>query len=148
MLKVLGNLKNSVVSVVVIVILLCVQAATDLALPDYTSKIVNIGIQQSGIENPTPEQIRKSQMDKLLIFTDDDEKILDNYTLEGEIYKLNELDDQKQEELNGLMAEPLTELYFLTNKEMEKEILSNMSGDTANTQIKDMKLIDVIANLP
>ena len=45
MLKILKNLKNSWVSVIAIVILLCIQAATDLALPDYTSKIVNTGIQ-------------------------------------------------------------------------------------------------------
>ena len=43
MLKVLKNLKNSWVAVIAIVILLCVQAATDLALPDYTSRIVNVG---------------------------------------------------------------------------------------------------------
>ena len=45
MLKVLKNLKQSAISVIAIIILLCVQAATDLALPTYTSKIVNIGIQ-------------------------------------------------------------------------------------------------------
>ena len=50
MLKVLRNLKNSFWQVVIIVVLLCVQATTDLALPDYTSKIVNVGIQAGGIE--------------------------------------------------------------------------------------------------
>ena len=57
MLKVLKNLKNSWVSVLVIIILLCVQAVTDLALPDYTSKIVNVGIQYGGIEEVAPEVI-------------------------------------------------------------------------------------------
>ena len=57
MLKVLKNLKESAISVLVIVILLCVQAATDLALPTYTSKIVNTGIQQGGIENSAPEYL-------------------------------------------------------------------------------------------
>lgn len=45
MLKVLRNLKKSMISVIFIIILLCVQAWADLTLPDYTSKIVNIGIQ-------------------------------------------------------------------------------------------------------
>lgn len=45
MLKVLKNLKKSMISVVFIIILLCVQAWADLTLPDYTSKIVNVGIQ-------------------------------------------------------------------------------------------------------
>lgn len=46
MLKILKNLKESFWQVVIIVVLLCVQAAIDLALPDFTSKIVNIGIQE------------------------------------------------------------------------------------------------------
>ena len=62
MFKILRNLKKSVVSVIIIVILLCLQAATDLALPDYTSKIVNVGIQQGGIENVSPNVIRKTTM--------------------------------------------------------------------------------------
>lgn len=81
MLKVLRNLKKSFWSVVVIVILLCIQATTDLALPDYTSKIVNIGIQAGGIETAVPDIIAKEDMDNLLIFTEQDEDILDNYTL-------------------------------------------------------------------
>ena len=53
MLKILSYLRKTSISVIIIVLLLCVQAAADLALPDYTSKIVNIGIQQNGIENQT-----------------------------------------------------------------------------------------------
>ena len=65
MLKVLKKLKESWVSVIAIVILLAIQAAGDLTLPDYTSKIVNIGIQNGGIENVAPEVIRKSEMENL-----------------------------------------------------------------------------------
>ena len=54
MLKVLKNLKKSIISVVIIILFLCIQAWADLTLPDYTSKIVNIGIQQGGIENVSP----------------------------------------------------------------------------------------------
>ena len=45
MLKVLKNLKKSWIAVIIIVLLVCLQAAPDLALPDYTSKIINTGIQ-------------------------------------------------------------------------------------------------------
>lgn len=45
MFKVLKNLKKSLISVIIIVVLLCIQAMADLALPDYTSKVVNTGIQ-------------------------------------------------------------------------------------------------------
>ena len=59
MLKVLKNLKESFWSVLVIVIFLCVQSQTDLALPGYISKIVNVGIQSGGIESPIPEVLSK-----------------------------------------------------------------------------------------
>ena len=81
MLKLLKNLKKTWVSVVIIVILLCVQAWADLTLPDYTSKIVNTGIQAGGIENVSPEAIRASQMENLLEFTSDSQTILNSYTL-------------------------------------------------------------------
>ena len=81
MLKILNNLKYSAISVIAIVLLLIIQANADLALPDYTSKIVNVGIQQSGVENTAPEVIRKSEMDNVLLFTTEDEKILTNYKL-------------------------------------------------------------------
>ena len=81
MLKVLKNLKNSLGAVIVIVILLCVQASTDLALPDYTSRIVNEGIQAGGITSSVPDIISKEDMDNILLFTDKDEEILENYTM-------------------------------------------------------------------
>ena len=65
MFKVLKNLKESWISVITIVLLLIVQAAGDLTLPDYTSKIVNVGIQNGGIENVAPEVIRKSEMENM-----------------------------------------------------------------------------------
>ena len=81
MLKVLKNLKKSSGAVIVIIILLCVQATTDLSLPDYTSKIVNEGIQSGGITSAVPEIISKEDMDNMLVFTDQDDEILENYTM-------------------------------------------------------------------
>ena len=95
MLKVLRNLKQSCISVIIIVLLLIVQAACDLTLPDYTSKIVNVGIQNGGIEDVAPDVIRKSTMDNLLIFTENDEKILSSYE---EISREN-LDEKEYEKL-------------------------------------------------
>ena len=133
MLKVLKNLKNSWTSVLIIVILLCVQAATDLALPDYTSKIVNVGIQYGGIEEAAPEVISKEDMENILFFTDNDEQILENYELvegeptadqeklineylgkeyntkENKIYVLKDLEEEQLDNLVGLIAEPLVE---------------------------------------
>ncbi len=86
MLKLLKNLKESWLAVIAIILLLIVDAAGDLALPDYTSRIVNIGIQNGGIENVAPDMIRKTTMDNLLIFTEDDDEILKSYS---EISKQN-----------------------------------------------------------
>ena len=81
MLKVLKNLKYSLFSVITIVILLCIQAAVDLELPNYTSKIVNNGIQSSGIENVAPDINKKKDLEAVLLFSDDDDEILSKYSL-------------------------------------------------------------------
>ncbi len=152
MLKVLKNLKESAISVIVIVILLCVQAATDLALPTYTSKIVNIGIQQGGIENSAPEYIAKNQMDSLLKFTNDDEKILNNYELiskdsksydkavkdypeiaNQEVYKLKDINEEEQDSLNQAIAKPLLALSSLEAPEkVSKDNMDLMLEFTEN----------------
>ena len=152
MLKVLKNLKESAMSVIVIVILLCVQAATDLALPTYTSKIVNIGIQQGGIENAAPDYIAKSQMDNLLKFTNDDEKILNDYELisedskhyekdvkdypeiaNQEVYKIKDISKEELDTLNQVIAKPLLALSALeAPEEVSKEDMDLMLGFVAN----------------
>ena len=160
MFKVLKNLKESWISVIAIVLLLIVQAAGDLTLPDYTSKIVNVGIQNGGIENVAPEVIRKSEMENLLIFTDDDDKILSSYeeiskenlenseheklvkkypALENEVlYKIKKLSSSEQEDLDSLMAKPLMMLSTLENEEtseqMKQQMLEQMSA-SAQTQV-------------
>lgn len=58
-------------SVLLIIGLLYAQAMTDLSLPDYMSRIVNIGLQQSGIEQAVPEQLRTEQLDHLLLLSAD-----------------------------------------------------------------------------
>ena len=173
MLKILKNLKKSWLSVVFIVVLLCLQAWTDLTLPDYTSKIVNTGIQAGGIEYVAPEVIRKSQMDNLLIFTDKDEEILSNYTLisknnlsqeeynklqkdypeleNQDLYKLNKLNKEQKEELDELITKPFMTLYFIQNEEMangmKEQMLLNMPEEQKQVMAQ-MPLIDLIKNMP
>lgn len=160
MFKVLKNLKESWISVIAIVLLLIVQAAGDLTLPDYTSKIVNVGIQNGGIENVAPEVIRKTEMDNLLIFTEDDDKILSSYeeiskenldnseyeklvkkypALENEVlYKIKKISSSKQEDLDSVMAKPLMMLSTLENEEtseqMKQQMLEQISA-SAQTQV-------------
>lgn len=158
MFKVLKNLKESCISVIAIIILLIVQAAGDLTLPDYTSKIVNVGIQNGGIENVAPEVIRKSEMDNMLIFTDEDDKILASYeeiskdnldsaeyeklvkkypALENEsLYKIKKISSSEQDELDSLMAKPL--MMLSVTKQMPKEQLDQML-ETVNQKLDDMQ---------
>lgn len=158
MFKVLKNLKESWISVIAIVLLLVVQAAGDLTLPDYTSKIVNVGIQNGGIENVAPDVIRKSEMENLLIFTEDDDKILASYeeiskeeldseeyeklvkkypALENEtLYRIKKISKSEQDELDSLMAKPL--MMLSTTKQMPKEQIDKML-ETVNQKLDDMQ---------
>jgi len=83
MVRLIKYVKPYLLMVLVTIALLFVQANADLALPDYLSRIVNIGIQQSGIENAVPIAIRARQMDRLLLFIapSDQERVLDAYAL-------------------------------------------------------------------
>jgi len=83
MLKLFKYLKTSIVSIFIIIILLICQAGLDLSLPDYTSKIINIGIGQSGIEDAVAEVITENSLNDLYIFLDSRESsiIKSHYTL-------------------------------------------------------------------
>ena len=174
MLKVLKNLKKSFFSVIIIIALLCLQAAADLALPDYTSKIVNTGIQSGGIETAVPYIISKENMDIILLFNKDN-NILNNYTLiENElnkdqekivkiylgkdykiepntIYILNDIKDDKKQELSSILATPLMEMSTIkdeqTASQMKEKILSNMP-EQQKIYIQNMSLIEIIRNMP
>ena len=77
MLKIFKYLKNETISVLAIILLLIVQAYLDLTLPEYTSKIINVGVQQNGIENAAIEKIGKTSLDKITLFlTEKDKKYL------------------------------------------------------------------------
>ena len=83
MKRVLKTLKKYSFQIILVFVLLFMQAMCDLSLPEYTSDIVNIGIQQSGIESSVPEVIRESEYEKLLLFVNNEDKeiINSNHTL-------------------------------------------------------------------
>ena len=87
--KLFKFLKPRVGAVLAIVAVLIIQAYCDLSLPGYTSDIVNVGIQQGGIDSAIPEQIAKDDMEKLLLFVskDDQKIVMDAYTLDSKTYK-------------------------------------------------------------
>lgn len=81
--RVLKYLKPYTLLVLAAILFVFIQAMSELTLPDYMSKIVNIGIQQSGIEDATPEAISSSTMEKVLLFIPQSKKdeILSMYEL-------------------------------------------------------------------
>lgn len=110
MTKIFRYLKESKLAVIAIVLLLVIQAACDLALPQYTSNIVDIGIQQGGIENVAPDEIRAETLENLCLFlnSNEEEIVRASYTLTQEgIYKLNTLDEKKISTLNDLLGVPM-----------------------------------------
>lgn len=118
MLKVFKYLKSSIVSVLAIILLLFVQAFLDLTLPDYTSKIVNVGVQQGGIENAAIERVGEDTLNKLVLFMNNDDKkyILNHYektdTYKGEkIYELKE--DTNTDKVSSIMARPMMVVNYI-----------------------------------
>ena len=110
MIKLMKYLKKSAGYVVLIIALLFLQAYCDLSLPDYTSKIVNVGIQQSGIEDSVPEKIRKTSMDSLQLFMDDDDKdTVDSfYEEDGDLLVLkDDVTSEERDELNSIFGKPM-----------------------------------------
>ena len=175
MLKVLKNLKYSFWSVVFIVILLCVQAQADLKLPDYTSKIVNTGIQAGGIEKAIPQIISKEDMTTVLMLTDKDQEILDNYTLVGEtptsdeqkvinkyigkdksvsadsVYILNNITQDQEDNLVNIFATPLLEFSTITNQETANQIKEKMMANMPEQQkayIQNKSLQEILESMP
>ena len=175
MLKVLKNLKNSFISVVFIVLLLFVQAQADLKLPDYTSKIVNTGIQAGGIETAVPEIISKDDFETILMFTENKEDITNNYTLvgteltsqeqkivnkyigkdktveAGSAYILNDINKEEKENLATKLATPLLDVLTITNEETANQIKSQMTANMPEQQkvyIQDKSIKEILSIMP
>lgn len=83
MLRLLKYLKPFLPLVLGAIVLLFVQANANLALPDYMSQIVNVGIQQGGVEEAVPEALRQATMDRLRLFLTDEafDEVLSQYAL-------------------------------------------------------------------
>ncbi len=127
MFKLIKYLKNSVVPIIIIIGLLIVQAVCDLSLPDYTSNIVNVGIQQGGVEKVTPEVIRKSQLEKLELFISEEDRIeiKSNYTL---LDKDSLSDEEYNKYVKKYPSLKNEGVYKLTTKKKDKETIEKLNG--------------------
>ncbi|WP_304340686.1 ABC transporter ATP-binding protein [Metaclostridioides mangenotii] len=176
MFKLIKYLKKFFLSIVLIVILLVVQAMCDLSLPAYTSDIVNVGIQQGGVVNAVPEVIRKSELDRILLFVDskDEDKILNNYKIidkkdmsdseyndledkypklkSEKLYKLNTENKVTIENLNDIFAKPMLVVSTFESdsketKKIKEEVQKNMEKQMQE-QMKQQQMQGSQANVP
>ena len=173
MLKVLKNLKKSFVKVIVIVMLLCLQAACDLELPNYTSKIVNKGIQAGGIEQALPEAISKEDLETILLFSNNDNEIENSYILVSETlskteskrakkylgddyknkeaYVLKDLDEKEKDAIINIITNPVIELSSLKNEETDSKIKEQLVANVPEQQkqyIANQDLVTLIKQMP
>ena len=135
-------------AMIAIVLILVVQAYCDLSLPAYTSDIVNVGIQQGGIEDEVPRQIATEEMEKLLLFVseDDQQTVMDAYTedntsYEKEAYVLKDSvaeEENTMENLKDILQIPMMMTSGIesgsdTTKQMEDKLKEQMSQGMAQS---------------
>ena len=109
-MKLIKYLKGFLVPMIFLVAILGVRVVAELALPTYTSNIVDKGIQQSGIQDSVPEKISEKSFRELQLFMTDDEikKVTAKYTKDGDVYKLDNINDQERSELNDIFKSAMT----------------------------------------
>ena len=109
-MKLIKYLKGFLVPTIFLVAILGVRVVAELALPTYTSNIVDKGIQQSGIQDAVPEKISEKSFKELQLFMTDDEikKVTAKYTKDGDVYKLDSISEQERSELNDIFKNAMT----------------------------------------
>ena len=174
MKKLLKYLRPFAGSIVIAIMLLFVQAVSDLSLPSYMSNIVNIGIQQKGIEDAVPKAIKSSEFNKILLFINNDEKKLlqDNYNLiskeelsdedyakyikkypelaNEEIYELNTKNKEVKEQLNDILGRPIliTSLFESGDAAKFIETFNNNMAAPEGADMGNMDPFIILSNMP
>lgn len=136
MTKIFKQLARHWAVCLVVFALLFVQAYCDLALPDYTSKIVDTGIQQGGIESPLPQTVRKSTLDALsLLMNEEDAQKLQNayqYYLQddGVLQLRSDLTEDERTALEDAVTTPDIVLYMAAAQAANTPAGQNSMGMT------------------
>lgn len=169
MLKLTKYLKPFIGSILAIVMLLVIQATCDLALPEYMSNIVNVGVQQNGIDEAVPLAISETELNKIMLFVDEDDKkvLLDNYEVanksnlsgsvvdkgvkeyisnhDEKIYRLSTKDKDEKDKLAKILEKPI-----VTVAALESEDLADMAGEESPMmQLPDgVDIFTAMSNMP
>lgn len=146
--KLLKHFKPAIIPIIFVVILLVIQAYCDLSLPTYMSNIVNVGIQQSGIETVTPDKAPKSEMDKIELFMDKNDKDFVNSQYKSEKYKNKDIlvlkeniSDKNSDKLADKLTKPMLITYML-----EKGEKGELSSDSVSGKIDNKDFQKILEN--
>ena len=143
-MRIVRYLKNSKIAVALIVCLLIVQAFTDLALPNYTSQIVDVGIQQSGVEHAATEEMTARTHDLVaMMLPEGDEKTFDAAYAKTDrgTYKLNAQGEKEQAELDRMVSLPLVAIHYshqVPDLDLDQALQAYQAGAVQKQQILDM----------
>lgn len=150
MRKLLKFLKPYAGGVVAVICVLVVQAFCDLSLPTYTSDIVNVGIQQGGIDETVPETIAKEDLEKLLLFVPSKEQEIvmkaytettKSYGYDGIVMELKssvQKNEEKMEQLSSVLGKPMFLVTgFDSDSDMTKQMQEQMQ-EQIDEKISDM----------
>ena len=158
--KLFKFMKPYAATILMIVVFLVLQAYCDLSLPGYTSDIVNVGIQQGGIDTAIPEQISVEDMDRLFLFVSeqDQKTVLDAYerdtdTYESEAYVLKDgilKDEKRTDKIGAILSKPMMLVtVFSSDSEETKEMTDAMFASLPKEMLsEDMTVFDVLGMMP
>lgn len=158
--KLFKSMKPYAATILMIVVFLVLQAYCDLSLPGYTSDIVNVGIQQGGIDTAIPEQISVEDMDRLFLFVSeqDQKTVLDAYerdtdTYESEAYVLKDgilKDEKRTDKIGAILSKPMMLVtVFSSDSEEAKEMTDAMFASLPKEMLsEDMTVFDVLGMMP
>lgn len=132
MTRILKYMKQYSAMIVIVLGLLFVQAYCDLALPQYTSDIIDTGIQNKGVEHVMPEKILPEEFEYAKLFMKEDEqnKWEKSYTKTGYVYRRNKLSERQLDEYDSVFAMPLitsSQMSHVPKDEFKKELAGQMN---------------------
>lgn len=132
MTRILKYMKEYGAMIALVIALLFVQAFCDLALPQYTSDIIDTGIQNKGIEHVMPEKIVPEEFEYAKLFMNEDEqnKWDNSYTKKNNVYKRNKLSEDELDEYDSLFAMPLitnSQMSQVPKDEFKKQLAEQMN---------------------
>lgn len=147
--KLFKNLKPYWKSVLIIVVLLAVQAFCDLSLPQYTSDIIDVGIQNSGVAHILPEKITAEELERAQLFMTDAEKKQWQNAYDGED-RSADLSEKDLDELDSDLIVPILLNYQMSmmNEDSFRQMLAQQQTDpNAAEQMQQMSIADIGASM-